>query len=373
MTKKHILIIHSSLRGGGAEKVLIDILKNFDYNKYIVDLFLLSQSGVYLSQIPSQVNVLNFKIKQYPRRISSLLVRTNLYGWLLKKQVRRFFKGRQYDTIISFMEGVAAKCHSYMFDFAKRNITWVHIDLYQYHYSKIFFPWPNSEKAFYEKIDDVIFVSAAAKSQFKRSFGLDKGRVIYNLIDRKAIIAKASEIKLPKEKFTIINVGRLGPQKRQDRIIEVASIMRADGYDAEFWILGEGSLKEQLMTKAKDLGVESMIKFLGFSTNPYSYIHTADIFLLTSDAEGFPLVVSEALCLSKPIVSTRITGPTEQLDNGKYGIMTGFNPREIADAIEKLQSNNELLEQYKVLAQKRAIELFDVEASMQQIYAAING
>lgn len=370
MNKKKILLIHESLRGGGAEKVLIDILNNFDYNRYDIDFLLLQKDGVYLSQIPNQVRLLDFQIKKYPRFIKCALVRTRLYWPLLKKQLRSFFKNRHYVTVISFMESITAKCHSYLLNIGDRNISWIHTDMINNHYSKSYFPIPNSERDFYRKIDDIVFVSKEAKTQFSKLFNLDKGRVIYNLIDRNKIIEKSLLENPKKEKFTICNIGRLITVKRQDRIIEVAKLLKDKGYDIDFWIIGEGELRQKLLQQAKDLDVESNVHFLGFR-NPYPYLRVADLFLLTSDAEGFPLVVSEALCLSKPIVSTAITGPIEQLGNGEYGRLTGFTSKEIADAIEDLIKNPNKLSKYSQKAKERGIKYFDVENTMNQIYEII--
>ena len=69
------------------------------------------------------------------------------------------------------------------------------------------------------------------------------------------------------------------------------------------------------------------------------------MFLLTSDAEDYPLAVCEVFCLNKPVVSTNITGSAELLTNGS-GILTGKDPQEIAYNVEKLITNSKLLAHY---------------------------
>lgn len=371
MERKKILIIHSSLAGGGAEKVLIDILKNFDYATYDVTLFLLKRTGVYLQSIPSDVNVMKEGIPVFPRWCNKVMILTNLYGICLKSRVRKIFKNYRYDTIISFMEGPAAKCHSYLINKASRNVSWIHTNLKVNHWSRMFFPLYGEEKRFYKRINEIIIVSGEAKEAFNNIFHLNKGSVICNLIDRKAINIRAAELLPQKSKFTICNVGRLISSKRQDKIIDIALILRESGYDVDFWIIGQGELKDKLVKMAKQKNVEDMIHFLGFQENPYSYINASDLFLLVSDNEGFSLVVAEALCLGKPVISTNITGPTEQLENGKYGILTSFDVNEIAEVIKKLIDNPSLLQDYAKKANYRGKALFDVEKVMLQIYDAI--
>lgn len=278
-----------------------------------------------------------------------------------------------YDTIISFMEAGPAKFHSYLIKKAKRNTTWVHCDLLNNHYTTAFFPTLKQEKKFYSLMDEVVFVSEDAKKNFTKLFNIVKGRVIHNIIDCQAICQRAKEISnVPKHRtFTFVNVGSLKEIKRQDRIIEVAALLKTRGYDAEFWIIGEGSLLSQLKNKAASLGVADMVCFLGFQSNPYPYIAAADIFLMTSDSEGFSLVVAEAMCLGKAIISTRITGPMEMLDNGACGILTGFRPEEIADAAASLMDEPQELSRYQTLARERAKLYFNVDNVMKQINEAI--
>lgn len=370
MKKKKILIIHSSLNGGGAEKVLIDILRNFDYNSYDVSLFLLSPVGTYMNEIPHQVHLVNGKLRKFPHCFMRIMVMTNIWGMSLRHDVRKIFADKYFDTIISFMEGQSAKCHSYLFDKGKKNISWVHTDLLSNHWSKLFFPIKGEEKRFYTNLTEIVFVSKMAQESFCKLFNLpsNEGKVIYNLIDRNDICSKANNEVLHKTKFTVCNVGRLTKLKRQDKIIKIAAILKEEGYDIDFWILGQGELENTLKEMCKKEGVENMVHFLGFKRNPYSYIKFSDVFLLTSDIEGFPLVVSEALCLGKPIVSTNITGPIEQLDNGKYGIITSRNVIEITNALKQLIDNPTLLKSYAQKAEYRGKTFFDVQQVMQQIY-----
>lgn len=374
MTKKKILIIHSSLGGGGAEKVLIDILRHFDYSVYDVTLFLLYKQGIYLDQVPADVHVKKEQLSIKPRRYwTRLLLATGIYGLLMKYCARKAFKGDHFDTIISFMEGGAALCHQYLFDKAMRHVTWVHTDLHKYHYTKYLFPWPGQERKFYTRVDEVIFVSNKAKENFILLFGLHKGRIIYNLIDKKRICELAKALSPQRNaKVTIVNVGRLVPQKRQERIIEVAAILKGRGIHLDFWILGAGALENELKQMAMDKGVADRVHFYGFIANPYPYIKVADVFLLTSDVEGFPLVVCEAMCLGRAIVSTHITGPTEILDNGKYGILTELSAEDIADKVMNLANDPIKIAKYGCLATERANSLFDIDGVMRQIYNAID-
>lgn len=375
MTKRRILFVHSNLGGGGAERALIEVLNHLDYTRYDVTLFLLYRLGDFIDRVPAQVHFKTEQFGQYfPGLKGRLAIRFGLRNWMLRRCAKLLFAHEHYDTIVSFMEAGPAKFHSYILGNGNKNVTWVHCDLLNNHYSTAFFHRLSQERKFYSYMDEIVFVSEDAKRNFGKLFGMDKGRVIYNIIDRQVICKRAKEVaNVPQHRtFTFVNVGSLKEVKRQDRIIEAAAILKSQGYDADFWLIGKGIWEERLKEQAASLGVEGMVHFWGFQPNPYPFIAAADAFLMTSDSEGFPLVIAEAMCLGRAIISTRITGPIEMLDNGQYGILTDFSPAKIANAVTALIDDKQMLSKYQALALERATTYFDVENVIAQINEALS-
>ena len=370
MKQKKILIIQESAKGGGAEKVLIDMLRYFDRTLYDVTLLLINAYGIHLSDISNEVKCI-YVNKHSP----NLLLRgvnhfSLLRDILLKYKIKKLIKGQQYDTIISFMEGPATKVHSFITDHAIKNISWVHVNLLVNHWSAFVYRNHLEEQAVYKKMDSIVLVSQGVKHAFSKLFGITENlRVIYNVIDFQTINQKATEFIPIKNKFTICNIGRLTEQKRHDRLIAVAKILKEKGIEFEIWILGEGKLESQLRNQVNMLNVADVVKFLGYQTNPYPYIKASDIFVLTSDTEGYPTVVCEALCLGKPVISTNITGADELLANG-VGILTGFDPYDIAEQISKLVLSKDLYSHYADLATRRGLQ-FCPQDVMNQIYSLL--
>jgi glycosyltransferase involved in cell wall biosynthesis len=113
-------------------------------------------------------------------------------------------------------------------------------------------------------------------------------------------------------------------------------------------ILGEGSLKEELLQLTCSLGINKKVHFLGFKDNPYSYLKNAKCFVLSSLYEGLPTVIIEALSLGINVVSTNCpSGPYELLEEGKIGWLSEINNKEqlafnIVQAI-KAPFNKEIL------------------------------
>lgn len=164
--KETILFIHSNLGGGGAEGALIEVLNHLDYSRYDVTLFLLYRLGDFIDRVPPQVH---FKTEQFgkyfPGMKGRLAIRFGLRNWMLRCCARRVFANKHYDTIVSFMEAGPAKFHSYILGKGNRNVTWVHCDLLNNHYSTAFFHRLSQERKFYSRMDEVVFVSGDAKKK----------------------------------------------------------------------------------------------------------------------------------------------------------------------------------------------------------------
>lgn len=364
---KKLLFIMPSLTGGGAEKVLIDLFNHLSPQEYKISLMLKDRSGIYVSQIPNTVKII--PLRQYSKKVSSILLRfKGLRNILWKRDAMNAIGDRRFDAIISFCEGASVVYHSFITKCALKNISWVHINLAINHWCSFIFGKKAVEKEqrIYQMMDSIVFVSDGAKSAFSQMFGLTNNlHTIHNVIDRDLIVSRAGEFNIKRERFTICNIGRLDYQKRQDRIIEMAAVLKNKGYDFEVWILGLGKLENKLKELASSLGVSDRIKFLGFQNNPYPYLMASDMFLLTSDTEGYPTVVCEALCLGKPIVSTAITGSEELLKDG-VGVLTSLNVSDITAKVEEFINDESKMAKFSESALKKSRE-FSPETIVSQI------
>lgn len=374
---RKILFIMPALPGGGAEKVLIDILKNLDRSRYDLTLLLEYREDVYTESIPENVRVVslyrrsNVWIERFHRGLGKIgcynifhsIVYYLAFLWLLR--------GKTFDTIVSFMEGEAVRIHSYLSHKAKRNVSWIHIDFKKKHWSLDFFRNRKHEQKCYSLMDEIVFVSEDARQSFLEIYPENKNTsVLYNLIDRNEIFQLAQTKAVAKNKMTVCMVGRLNRQKRYDRALEAMKLLKDAGIDVNLWILGVGELEQQLKSQCEALGILDMVRFLGFVRPPYPYMRVADIYLSTSEAEGYPLVLCEALCLGLPVVATDITGAHEMLDDSKYGLLVKENVSDIFDGLKKMIEDFEMRNHYKQKAEERA-RMFSVTNIVSQIYQII--
>jgi len=369
---KKILIIQETLIGGGAEKVLVNLLNNIDYTKYKVDLLVLIKYGVHLENINKNVNVKSiFTPIKFKNEFFNKLQKRFFYKSLenLPEVIINFFLKDKYDYQIAFLEGLCTNILSKAKAKKGKKVAWVHIDLEKY--KKL----PQEiENECYKAMDEIICVSKDVKEVVDRLYPdvSEKTKVIYNLMDKEDILIKSNEkIEYNENKPTIIGIGRLAPQKRFDLLIKAHREVIESGIDNKLLILGSGDLKEELEALIDELDVRDTVEIKEFVKNPYSYIKRADMLVMSSDFEGFSLVVGEAMILGKCIVSTKCAGPIELLDNGQAGQLVECGDLAgLVNAIKNLLEDKEKREFYEKRALERS-EIFDSEEIMKEIYKVI--
>lgn len=368
--KKYILIIMSSLGGGGAEKVLVTMLQHFDYSKFNVELCLIVKSGIYVNAVPKNVkltvlyeNPVSWKAKIDYNVYSKLNVS------LLERMCIRNRVGKHYDAIISFCEGRSLKFHSYITDRTENNVTWIHTDLDKNHHSVGKYFKISHEFAAYNAMQQIIFVSNDAKKQFGKlypSMNIDKQKVIYNIIDKDYIESFMNKDHY-NQIFSIVCVGGLRKEKAFDRVVRLAKKLKLEGLRFHIKIIGDGEGRTKLQKQIDESQVSDCVDLVGFLNPPYEELSKAHLFLSTSITEGFPLVVCEALCSELPIVATKCTGPIEVLENGKYGLLVDPNDTAIYEGVKLLMTDEKERQKYVELSKVRK-QMFDVSNVMNQIY-----
>ncbi len=177
-------------------------------------------------------------------------------------------------------------------------------------------------KMIYSLSDGIIVNSNSMKKELK-IIGLNSV-CIYNPIENINYILKKSKIGIKKKffkknTFNILNIGRLVNQKDQKTLLKSLQYINPQ-INYRLLIIGDGEEKKNLINYIKNKRLSKNVKIISYQNNIYPYIKNSNIFALTSRHEGLPNVLIESLALKKIIISTNCkTGPSEILENGKYG------------------------------------------------------
>ncbi len=369
--KKKILFVMSSLRGGGAERGLVNLLSLFDFERYEVDLILLQQEGFLLKQLPPEVNLISdcedlhtlyrtslkkmfsFKypalsLKHIVYTLTSKLAvegasKSRQYRW--KRFYRKIIKklNKPYDVGIAYMH-----CEPIYFlvDKVKADIKigWIHNDYSQLEYNHAM------DLRYFKKLDKLVSISDICVEALRKTFPSQRSKLymLPNLTSSETVKAMAEEF-IPEEfktkKLKLLSIGRLDVQKGFDIAIDAASILKKHGIDFIWCIIGKGSIKKELENQIKSLGLEKSFFLLGTKENPYPFIKRSDIVVQTSRFEGKSVVIDEAKILAKPIVVTRYSTVFDQI-NEKEGIIVELNAAAVAEGIERMLTDSEAYIKY---------------------------
>lgn len=334
---KKIVFGITSLRPGGAERVLIDIVNHFK-NDYDITIFSIYGDGEFEKQLDEKIHFQSL----YPHTYDSYPKWKKI--WFSLQFVLPFFRHHiykkyiknQYDLEISFLEGPITWLMSSNSKTMK--YAWIHNDLacvYGNHYMKR----KLSEHA-YQKYHKLIFVSQDNLQKFEQIFPHNQipKQVIYNYIDEHVVTEKANAFTVTEIKRDLPNflqVSRLTEQKAVLRLLEVHRQLIQNKVLHRIYMIGDGPLRTELQQKIHEYGLEDTFVLLGQKENPYPYIKHADTFLLASYYEGYPMVLLEAKVLNKDILITD-SAAKEVLVNYDKGMIVENTEKGIMEGIEKM-------------------------------------
>ncbi|WP_432472278.1 glycosyltransferase [Amphritea sp. HPY] len=192
----------------------------------------------------------------------------------------------------------------------------------------------------------------------------DKSVVIENGVDLEQFDAAAQSRIKSLSNVRIGMVGRFHPYKDQLAIIKALALL-GEGYEVLF--VGDGELRQMLVTAARDLGVEEQIRFIGVSDDIPGFLAGLDIYVQSSKVEGFGLAAVEAMAAGLPVLASDIPGLREVVGSSEYLFSVG-DERELADKISHF-NNAESYTRAKEYAGQRA-QLFGIQTFIER-YAAV--
>jgi glycosyltransferase involved in cell wall biosynthesis len=222
------------------------------------------------------------------------------------------------------------------------------------------------EDVFIRRARMVIAVSKMIKEELiVRGVPEERIRVIYNGIEDIFAGERGKDTKIDEEDMFcphLVSVGRLVKLKRFDLVLDAIARLKDVLPRIGFSIAGDGPLREQLAEKAADLGILDRIRFLGYVESPERIYRIGDIFILSSDTEGTPLALIEAMSASLGVITTPVGSMREWFRNGEHGLVVERgNLSSMIAAIESLSGDDEFRKRMGMAARGKFIEQFKIE------------
>lgn len=345
MRKHNILLIWNEFSNmGGIERIIFNFLSNFDRKKYNVTLCCLFNGwGLHnslLKEVEKFVPVVEigadlnkaidfnalFKLVKLLKNLHIDIVRTySIYA-------------NRYGPLAAWIAGI-------------RNVVCSYHSIYNFSVSKKTYLLDS----FILLNCKILLVSSDSMKRHCLSrfmFNADKIQIVNDSVDTEKIPSYSQEdllkirnsIGIPHEDIILISIGRLERMKRFDLLVEAFIAINKKYPNVSLIVLGDGSQKDNLHSLAKVKNLSGRIKFLGYQKDIWQFLALADIFVLTSDYEGSPLVVLEAMAMGLPIVTTDVGNCKDIVVNraGKCGTVCPVgNVDAISEAILSLIGNQE--------------------------------
>ena len=342
--KKNILFIHPDLRGGGAEKVLVNLLNTLDRNRYTITLLTIFEEGVNKKLLESHIEhkVIFKKVFRGWSIIQKLFTPEYLFKKLVKKD---------YDIIVAYLEGVPTRIVGGCTNPKTKIISWVHVDLTNFSIDKVF--RSKSEMAkIYNRYNAIVGVSKTAMNSLQQIVTVPetKCHVIHNVVDTKLILRQGAEpiddITVDREIMNLCSVGRLTRQKGYGRLMSIVKKLAEEGFKFHLYIIGQGELEQDLKKTITKFHIQKYVTLLGFKSNPHKYVKQSDLFVCSSYEEGFSTAVTESVILGTPVITTDCAGMEEILENGDVGMIVENNTEDLYAGLKKLFQHQKLVLEY---------------------------
>lgn len=314
MSRGRIAFFLPSVRGGGAQRVIVNLIQGIARRGEPVDLALAMADGVFLDQLPPDVRVVDLGAR---RLIGGLLPLTR---YLRRERPRVLVSSMSHANMVALWAArlagrstpVMVTVHNTMSESTASD--WG----LEQRLLRTFYPWATW----------IVAVSRGAADDLARTTGVPRDRVevVYNPVITPAILAQTRRAPdhpwlAPGQPPVVLGVGRLTRQKDFATLVRAFAELRRRR-PARLIILGEGEDRPGLETLVAELGVKDDVALPGFRDDAPAYMARSALFVLSSAWEGLPTVLIEAMAAGTAVVSTDCpSGPREILQEGRLGAL----------------------------------------------------
>lgn len=372
--KKILFITNTHSNGGGAENVLTTLVNNLDTNLYAINIIEVNQFLTKREPLNENIQLLAPMVKANDK-MADEAIRYVLYH--KPEIIKPLFRLYGYDVIITWNDQQPSFC---LFSFeAEIKIAWFHGTIY---YLQPNLMSPKSIEKYklqlkaWNTANQIITISKKTFKSLEDIFPAlsYKTKIIYNAFDV-SYVQRFSEynidIKTPDSNNIIIGIGRLDSNKNFELLIRAVSRVIHFGINCHLIIIGHGELFSQLEEIAVEANIKDFVLFTKYLQNPYPLLKISKLVCVSSFSEGWPMVIAEGMSLGKPFVTTPVAGASEELsNNGRCGLVSGWDVEEYANCIIKLLNDQNLYNEMSKNCIER-IHDFSMEQTLVQFDSLI--
>ena len=355
-------MIHD-LGGGGAEKVLVNLVNNMDKQKFEVHVTALFGGGVNEKSLSPDIHYNAVWPKAIPGN-------SKLLKLLTPSQLHRLVVHDAYDIEVAYLEGPSARIISGCNNKKTKTVCWIHIEQHTIKNAASSFRSSKESVACYSKFNRIVCVSDSVKNDFLGIYpDIISAEVQYNTIET-SLIGRIKEEPVEETVFQeneikLIGVGKIIRQKGFDRLARIVKRLRDDGFPVHCYVLGVGKDQQKIEEYLLENNIKQYYTFLGYQANPYKYVAKCDLFVCSSWAEGFSTAASEALIVGTPVCTVDVSGMREMLGNNEFGVITPNDDDSLYHGIKDMICNGKL-EYYRKKALERG-KRFSTESNVRSV------
>ncbi|MBI4530245.1 MAG: glycosyltransferase [Candidatus Latescibacteria bacterium] len=171
------------------------------------------------------------------------------------------------------------------------------------------------------------------------------------------------ELGVPQEVFVLICVARLAPQKAHEVLLEAfAKVISRRLEPIHLLLAGDGERRHWLKARTKALRLDSLVHFLGHRNDVPHLLHIADVFVLSSDFEGLPFAILEAMAMGKPVIATAVNGVRDSVIHEQTGLLVPpRDPEALAHALLWMLDHPKESQEMGFVGRKRFQQLYSEE------------
>ncbi len=241
--------------------------------------------------------------------------------------------------------------------------------------------WPGRHQRKLQRLfcDKIICVSDGIRRRLVEEYGYPKEKMVVILngvnlsqFNGRGEMSVRKTLKIGEFDDVLVYIARLEQRKRVDVLLRAVALVLQAGHSCKCIIVGDGLLREALINQSLELGLSESVFFVGFAQNVRPYLAASNIYVATSEKEGSPLTLAEAMAAGLPCIASDIAGHNEVVVHGYNGLLFEVgSPESLASCIRNLLANRERQLAMGANSRKRAEEHFNNDDLMAKMRAIV--